>query len=88
MELQIIKQSICDLGREFRHYQLCVAMLKELKGINRVVLLNAMQEDKFEECVLTFGQQAVTDAPEAMQEYLTPETYQKLCQEYNAIKSK
>lgn len=88
MELQVIKQSICDLGREFRHYQLCVEMSKELKGLNQRILLDAMQQDKFEEAILTFGQQAVTDAPEAMQQYLTPQTYEKLCNEYKTLKNK
>lgn len=66
---------------------LCNDLKKELTGLNLIVCENGITQQRFTEVVLTFGQQAVTDAPESMKKLLSRKTYVKLVNTYNKIKA-
>lgn len=81
---------LINKGREINHSRptkselrdLCYDLKEELKGFNRLVCEHGIQSQKYKDIVLTFGQQAVADAPNSMKVLLKKETYKRLCDIY------
>lgn len=63
----------------------CHTLSEELKGLNKLVCDLAIDKGRFIEVIATFGQQAVTDAPESMKKILTKETYDELVSLYKIL---
>lgn len=58
---------------------------EELTGFNKLCCDLGIKTGKYEEIIISFGQQALTDAPDEMKLLLSPEILEELIERYKSL---